>query len=111
MKKLTLICASLLCSPLCLAAGGFSAAPSAQGKQVVFYVSKTLGAHAMRPTVGLRLDEMSALPGMMEAASAALHRRALVNFAVPPQGSARFDFGGQLRWDLRAHSFGSSSER
>jgi hypothetical protein len=111
MKQLILICASVLCAPLCLAAGGIGAAPSMQGKQMVFYVSKTLGAKALRPTIGLRLDEMSALPGMIEAASAALRRRVLLDFALTPLAGARIDFGSQLRWDLHARRFGSSSER
>ncbi len=112
MKRLallcaSLLCASLLCTPLCLAAGGIGTAPSVQGKQVVFYVTKSLGARSAAPTWGFRLDEISALPGMTEAASATLHRRELVNFAMAPLDRARVDIGHRIRWDLHSGSFGS----
>jgi hypothetical protein len=107
MNRLTLLFASLLGTPLCLAQGVVGAAPSAQGRQVVFYVSKSLGAQGDAATWGLRLDEMAALPGMAEAASATQHRRALVNFAMAPLARARVDFGSRMRWDLHAGRFGS----
>jgi hypothetical protein len=110
MKRSMLLYASLLCTPLCSAAGDIGAVPTAHGKQVVFYVSKPVGGSATAATYGFRLDEMSALPGMTEAASVTLHRRALVNFAMTPLDQARIDFGTRLRWDLHAHRFGSSSE-
>jgi hypothetical protein len=107
MKRLTLVCAALLCAPLCSAGDFIGAAPSAQGKQVVFYVKKSLGERATPSTWGLRLDQMSALPGMTEAASATLHRRQLVDFAMAPLEHARVDFGRRMRWDLHAGTFGS----
>jgi hypothetical protein len=107
MKRLTLLCASLLATPVCFAADVIGAAPSAQGRQVVLYVQKSLGVQNATPTWGLRLDEMSALPGMTEAASATVHRRELVNFAMTPLERARVDFGKRMRWDLHAGSFGS----
>jgi hypothetical protein len=107
MKTLLPLCSLLLGAQPCLADGPIGVAPSTQGREFVFYVSKSLGKNTGAPTYGLRLDQMSALPGMSEAATATLRRRELVNFAMKPQDGARIDFGRRLRWDLHTNRFGS----
>jgi hypothetical protein len=102
-----LLGAPLLWSAAGMAGDGHVTTPSARGPQIMFYISRPLGAHSAPQSYGLRIEEASvrpATPGL--TAFSLMHRRELVDLRFAGQSDTRIEFGNRVAWDLRGRRLG-----